>query len=89
MGTVEHLTQLQRAVILRARLFEVLSLKNGEWLRQIEQGLNDVLGEAQNAPPDGLRDGTLSEERFIECQRLVQAVRALRESAVYTVKRRW
>ena len=50
-------------------------------LRRAQHLLRDVVGEAQNPPPDGERDGTLVDPEWSRCRDISDALRKLLEIA--------
>lgn len=43
-------------------------------IRQISKDLRFVLGEAQNSPPDGLSDGSISGDHWMRLQNVSQSI---------------
>ena len=83
MGTVKHLTQGERAAILRRRLRAVLTSEVAAELHEIGQELDRVVGEAQNGPPDGEADGSLVPPEWSKCQEIAQAIRDVLTSPIF------
>jgi hypothetical protein len=74
MGTVKHLTQGQRAKMARSRLRALVPELDGVFVE-----LREVVGLAQNPPPEGDRDGTLVDPEWSRCRNIKDALRKLME----------
>jgi hypothetical protein len=79
MGTAKHLTQAERATIIRQRLAVLLPKGLGRQLRVAADELRVVLGET---PSNGW-DGTLVGVEYDECRGIERAVYDLLASCLF------
>lgn len=74
------MTQLERAQQSIASLREMFPR-----LEAIKEDLHHIMGEAQNRPPQGRSDGSMTEEQFSRTRTVEQALRDLTISLLYKV----
>lgn len=78
----KSLSQLDRATVLRAR-FNALFPE----LASIKDDLGELLRAAQNAPPHGEADGTLSEVQYNQLRSLADALSRVLVTSLFNSKK--